>query len=67
MSRPATSDPMPVILRVFDVARDEEIRKFSHKYNNKKSRLKMNKTIYWALNNGHAIELVREQDDQPPG
>lgn len=65
MPHPADSLPgMPIVLRIFDVNQDGEIRKLTFKYNNQRHRKKINKTIFWALSSGHAIELVREQDDK---
>lgn len=64
---PAPSHPgLPVTLRVFDISggsEGEEIRKLSYKYDSRNSRHRLLKTLYWALNQGHAVEIVREQDD----
>lgn len=55
---------MPVRLRVFDIAADKEIRCFEHNYNSRHHRARIAKTMFWALNSGHAIELIRIQDDK---
>lgn len=55
---------LPIILRVFDIARDEAIREIRLNYNSRHARKKIAKTQFWALNSGYATEIVREQDDK---
>ncbi len=54
---------MPIVLRVIDIRKDETIRVLKFNYNSRHARKKIAKTQFWALNSGHAVELVREQDD----
>lgn len=54
----AKFDPLIVKMRVYDVAKDEEIRSRTFDYNDFDLRKWYGKTVIWALMNGHAIELV---------
>ena len=63
MRTPPDAKHMAVTLRVIDVAKDETIRKLEFNYSNSRHRGKINKTMYWALNNGHAVELIQTKDD----
>lgn len=54
---------LPIVLRVIDVKKDETIRLLKFNYNSRHARKKIAKTQFWALNSGHAVEIIREQDD----
>lgn len=41
----------------------KEIRKLSVKWSNQRHRIRVNKTMHWALNSGYAVEIIRKSDD----
>lgn len=55
---------MLVRLRVFDTVNDNEIRCLELNYNSRHHRKRISKTTFWALTNGHAIELVSVEHDK---
>lgn len=59
-----TRDKMPVRVYVHDTRDgDKTIRKLDLNYNSKNQRAIFLKTVFWGLNNGHAVEIVQTKDD----
>lgn len=55
---------MPVRLRVYNTIDDVEIRCMEFNYNSRHHRKRISKTTFWALNCGHAVELVKVENDK---
>lgn len=52
-----------VKMRVYDIKTDSEIRSRIFDYNDLELRKWYGKLVIWALSQGHAIELVKEDAD----
>jgi hypothetical protein len=55
-------DPMELIITIFDLKKDQEIRRHEINFHNSVKRRWLQKLMVWAVTNGHTVEIYNKSD-----
>lgn len=54
--------PLEVVVIVYDLQKDEEIRRHEFNFHNPNRRAWLQKLLVWAWTNGHSVEMYNKSD-----